>query len=412
MRGSGDITPPEPSLRHNPDFIRLWTGGAVSGLGATITGLAYPLLALSVTTSTGLAGLLGLVALAVGSLTQLPAGSIVDRLPLRGVLVGADLIRIAGTAALAISLILGYLSLWQLLAVAAVNSIAASFSGVAHSVAVRHVVPATQLPQAFALTEGRGHAISLLGQPVGGLLFGAAPALPLVADLASFSVSAALSASIKQPMQPTEKQGTHPRFRQDLLTGLRFLWNEPFLQATLLAAAFYQFVFVGTVFALIAHLTATGVSAFGLGVMFAIAAVGGILGAIVAPALQDRLPLRAMVLIMGWTATTVFAILAAGPQPVIAGALIGCIYFTSAPANAVLLAAQIQRTPTHLQGRVIAAAFLISGLVAPFGAPAAGVLLDAAGPPITFVALAGATAVITIAVHLNKAVRHIPEADL
>ncbi len=230
-----------------------------------------------------------------------------------------------------VSLILGHLALWQLLAVAAINATAAAFSDVVHSVALRHVVTATQLPQAFALTEGRGHAISLLGQPVGGLLYGAAPALPLLADLASFSVSAALSASIKQRMLATvTDESTHPQFRQDLLTGLRFLWNEPFLRATLLAAAFYQFVFVGTVFVLIAHLTATGVSAFSLGVMFAVAAVGGILGAIAAPALQSRLQLKTIILIMGWTATAVFATLTVDPSPVIAGALIGCIYFTSA----------------------------------------------------------------------------------
>lgn len=164
-------------------------------------------------------------------------------------------------------------------------------------------------------------------------------------------------------------------------------------------------MFAGTGFALIAHLTATGVSASSLGLMFGVAAVGGILGALAAPALQKRLQLKTMVLIMGWTAAAVFATLAAGPQPVVAGALIGCIYFTSAPANAVLLAAQMHRTPTHLQGRVIAAAFLISGLVAPLGTPSGGVLLDTTGPTTTFSVLAGATAVITVAVHLNKAMR-------
>ncbi len=287
MTASKDTPALEPLLGYNADFIRLWTGGAVSGLGGAITGLAYPLLALSVTTSAGLAGLLGLVALSIGSLTRLPAGAIVDRVPLRRVLVGADLIRIASTAALTVSLVLGHLALWQLLAVAAVNAIAGAFSDVVHSVALRHVVTRAQLPQAFALTEGRGHAISLLGKPVGGLLYGAAQALPLIADLAFFAVSAVLSASIKQPMLPTTDVITHPRFRRDLFTGLRFLWNEPFLRATLLAASFYQFVFAGTIFALIAHLTATGVSAFSLGSMFAVAAVGGILGAIVAPTQDD-----------------------------------------------------------------------------------------------------------------------------
>ena len=84
-------------LARNGDFIRLWSGGAVSGLGSSITGLAYPLLALSVTRSAGLAGLLGLVALTAATLMRLPAGAIIDRIPLRRVLVAADVLRLITT---------------------------------------------------------------------------------------------------------------------------------------------------------------------------------------------------------------------------------------------------------------------------------------------------------------------------
>lgn len=401
-----DIEPDRVTpLSRNADFIRLWTGGAASGLGATITTLAYPLLALSVTTSTGLAGLLGVVALTAGTLTRLPAGAVVDRVPLRRLLVGADLVRVITTAALTASVVTGHLALWQLLVVAGINACAGAFNDVGHSVALRHVVTAAQLPQAFAANEGRGHAISLLGQPVGGLLYGITPALPLVADLASFGLSATLSANVRHPMRPTTNEDPSPRFRQDLLTGLRFLWADPFLRATLLAAAAFQFVFAATVFALIASLNRTGSSAASLGVLFAVAAVGGVLGAIAAPALQARLSLKTLVVVMGWTAVAAFAGLGWVRTPVLAGALLGCIYFTATPANAVLLAAQMNRTPAHRQGRVMAASFLIAGLAAPLGPPSSGILLDAAGPNTTFSTLAVLTAIITIAVHLNQPMR-------
>ena len=125
------------------------------------------MLALSVTGSAGQAGLVGLAALATATLMRLPAGSLVDRLPLRRVLVGADVVRAACTAALVVSVATGHLALWQLVVVGALNACAGVFSEVAHSVALRHIVPAAQLPAAFALNDGRGHAISLAGQPVG-----------------------------------------------------------------------------------------------------------------------------------------------------------------------------------------------------------------------------------------------------
>lgn len=394
-----------PPLGRNGNFVRLWTGGAVSGLGSAMTALAYPLLALGVTTSAGLAGLLGLVALAVGTLTRLPAGAVVDRVPLRAVLVASDILRLVTTATLALSVLTGHLALWQLLVVVGVNAVAAVFSEIAHSVALRHVVTASQLPQAFALGEGRGHAISLVGQPVGGLLYGIAPALPLAADLVSFGVSAALSATLTHPLLPSQDAEPRRRVRDELLTGLRFLWREPLLRATLLAAGAYQLVYGGAAFALIASLTTAGASAGSVGGLFAVAAVGGILGALATPALQARLALKTMVVVMGWTATAVFAAFAWVNQPQWAGLLLGSIYFTSAPANAVLLSAQIQRTPGRLQGRVMAASFLLAGLAAPLGPPGSGIALDLVGPDATFLGIAALTALITLAAQVNGALR-------
>ena len=158
----------------------------------------------------------------------------------------------------------------------------------------------------------------------------------------------------------------------------------------------------GAVFALIATLTAAGTSATTLGGLFAIAAVGGILGAFATPALQRRLPLKALVVIMGWTAAATFACYAWLHQPLIAGALLGCIFFTTAPANAVLLTAQITCTPAPLQGRVTAAASLIAGMAAPLGPPATGAALDTTTPMLTFLGIAVLTALITTVIHLNR----------
>lgn len=404
---SGPEQTVENPLSRNGDFLRLWTGGAISGLGSTMTALAYPLLALSVTSSAGRAGLLGLVALAAGTLMRLPAGALVDRLPLRRLLVWADLVRVGSTAALMAVVLSGGLALWQLLVVATINACAAVFGEIAHSVALRHVVPATQLPTAFALDDGRRHAVSLAGQPAGGLLYGIAPSLPLVADLVSFLASAVASATITTPMPPSDQPG-RPRLRTDLLTGLTFLWREPFLRATLFAASGYQLVLAAAVFALIAGFTAAGATPADLGIMFAVAALGGILGAIAAPLLQPRLRLSTVVVIMGWTAAVVFAGFASIGQPLLAGALLGCIFFTSAPANAILLAAQITRTPSHLQGRVMAASYLIAGLAAPLGPPISGVLLDTTSRPATFLTIAAFTGIITLAVHRNRPMRATP----
>lgn len=80
-------------------------------------------------------------------------------------------------------------------------------------------------------------------------------------------------------------------------------------------------------------------------------------------------------------------------------------YFFAAPANAVLLAAQMSGTPQHLQGRVMAASFLGAGLAAPIGPPISGFLLDRTNPVIAFSLIAGVTTVVTLAVLFTRAMR-------
>lgn len=261
-------------------------------------------------------------------------------------LVAADLIRAASTTAAAVSLLTGHLRLRQLLVLALVNAFCAVFTQIGHSVALRHVVPPAQLPHAFALNDGRGHAISLTGQPVGGYLYGPSSALPLLADILTFTVSAVLTATIRHPLRDTTPApATRHRFRDELLTGLQFLWADPLLRATLLAAASFQLVFAAATFALIADLNAHGTTPALLGAMFAIAAAGGILGALLTPRLQARFPARTLILVLFWTAAAALTALALTRQPLIAGALLAVVYLIGTPANANLLTAQINRTP-------------------------------------------------------------------
>lgn len=395
----------EASLRRNSDFARLWTAQAASTLGTAMAAIVYPLLALSATGSAALAGLVGLMTLGASTLVRLPAGVLIDRWPLKRVLIITDLIRAAATGAVAVIVLLGQLNIVVLAAAALAGGLCAGFSDTAQSVAVRHVVPPSQLPQAFALNDGRGHAVSLIGQPVGGFLYGIATVMPVVGGVVSYLISAGLCTLIRHPLRETHQHAKPEPLRRELFTGLTFIWHEPFLRSTLLCAAGYQFVFTGVNLAVIATLSNVGASSFSIGVVFSVAAAGGLLGALIAPLIQTRLPPPLLVIGMGWVSAACLAGLAWVDQPLIAGGLLGVVYFVAAPANALLLATQIIRTPTQLQGRVVSAALLIAGIAAPLGAPVAGVLIDQIGQIGTFLAGSAAITAVTIAMHLSRPIR-------
>lgn len=257
-------------LRHNTDFTRVWTSGAASSLGSILATLAYPLLALSITKSAALAGALGFVTLGSALLTRLPAGTVIDRLPVRPVLVLSDLTYAAATFAAGLLLSIGHLSFPILAAVAAVGGMCAVVSQTAHSVVLRDIVEPDDLPHAFALTDGREHAISLIGQPIGGILYAVATSIPLLADAAAHTIAAILSGTIKGPIDrptPTD-QGPSGTRRRDLLTGVRFIRSDPFLRASLTAAAAIGFLLTGANFALTATLRNDGATSAALGMSF------------------------------------------------------------------------------------------------------------------------------------------------
>lgn len=401
----------EVRLGKNADFRCLWSAGVVSMLGSAVSSLAYPLLALAVAGSVAQAGLVGLLGLGVGAAMRLPAGVLVDRVRVRRVLVLCDFLRLLTTTAVLAGVVSGQLALWELALAAVLNAAAGAVHDVARSVALRRVVTDSQLTQAFALDEGRNHITGLIGQPIGGVLYGVAPVLPLAVDLLSFATSAGLSAKISDPLLPVA-DGPRSSLRSDVATGLVFVWRQPLLRTTLLTAASFQLVFSAAVFALIASLEATGTSPSALGLLFGIAGCGGIAGAVATPWLRRRLSLPVLVTIMGAVAALVFSVLAVLHQPLIIGVLLGSIFFLSAPANAVLLAAQVSCTPLALQGRAMSASYLIAGLAAPLGPPLAGLSLDHAGPATTFLGIATLTALISTAIYLRRATLTNPHPEL
>ena len=79
------------SLWRHSDFLKLWSGQSVSELGSQISVLALPLTAVLALHATAFeVGALNAVLMAPFLLFGLPAGAIVDRLPMRMVMVVAD----------------------------------------------------------------------------------------------------------------------------------------------------------------------------------------------------------------------------------------------------------------------------------------------------------------------------------
>ena len=393
-------------LRRNRDFLLLWSGQAVSALGSSMAAIVYPLITLAVSRSVVAAGVVAFAGAVTTALLRLPAGVLIDLWPRKPIMVAADVGRALSTAAIAVALVTGHLTLGLLVVMAVIGAACGALSEPAHGVAVRHLVPDEQLPRAIAQNEARGHAAQLAGQPLGGFLYGLGMVVPVLVDAVSFLLSAVAVGLIRAPLHERDRQWARPKMRRDIVTGARYVWGNSFLRMALLCAAGFQLIFSGMALLIIATAHARGIGSVHIGIAFSIAGVGGILGAWSTGRIHAWLPPAAVIVGLGVVATAALSALAVARHPYVVGALLGCVFFAAAPANAILVATQLRITPTELQARVFSAVVLIAGIAAPIGPLLSTSLFERVGPAVTYTAFAGLAALLTVIMVLSRDIRN------
>jgi MFS family permease len=400
---------PRP-LRRNRDFRLLWTGQALSATGSSMTTVVYPLLALAATHSATMAGVVSFAGLSATALVRLPAGVLADRYPLKPLMVVPDLLRTATTLSIMIVILVGHVTLAQLLVTTVIGSACGAIFESAQAVAIRHVVEPEQLPHALAQDSARGHLAGLVGQPAGGFLYGVGLAVPVLADCVSYLACAGLTVLVRNRMRTGRAPERLGALWRDIPVGLRYVASSPFLRVTLATAVGFNVVFASLTIVIIASEAARGGAAFHLGTALSLGALGGILGAWAAPSLNRRLSPATLVYLFGWTCCVALVLLGQVQNTYLVGVLLAAMFFVATPANATLFAAQIEITPPELQGRVVSAAMLAAGIAAPAGPPLAGLLLDSTGRAPTFLLFAALAAALTVVLHLSPTVRHMHRA--
>jgi MFS family permease len=360
------------ALLRYPQFARIWLGHSLSALGSHLSVLALPLFILHETGSAAVAGLSGTIRLLAYLAVNLPAGVLADRLPRRATLLAADAVRGALIGSIGVSILAGRaFPPAGLIALAVAETAISAVAGPAGIAATRHLVPTERLAAALALGSARGFALRLAGPLLGGVLYQVDPALPFLADALSYAISLVLVLSVRRPLGGGGSRSTP--LTRDIASGLRLIARSRFIVLFMTWAALTNFATGGLSFALILVIGA-GRGAQ-LGTAMAMVALGGMLGAAVAPRLkgvgEDRL-------LRGVTAATAAlgGLIALRPAPLPVTACVAGIAalgpLITVPLNARLFAL----VPDELTGRVQSSLFLVGGSLSPFASAASGWLAE------------------------------------
>ena len=398
------------------DFRLLWTGQTVSWLGTAATQVAAPLVAVTTLHASAFqVGLLGAAIWLPWVLVGIPAGTLVDRLPRRPILVGCDLVSAVLMVSAPVAAWLGLLTLTQLLLVAFLAGVAEVFSATAGQVFLPTVLPPDQLAAGNARLQGGASAAQVAGPGFAGLLAHlGGPVTALAADAASFVVSAVALLRIRARERRVADPG-HESLAAAARVGLRFLVRDPYLRVMASAGSAANFALTAYQTVLIVFLVReVGLGPGMIGLLLSVASVGGVVGAALSGPVARRLG-SARGLFTLEVASGISALLiplTTGGQGLVWLVLGNAGVAAFVVAGNVISASFRQRyCPPELLGRVTASMRMVNYGTMPVAAVVAGVLATAVGLRATMwigTAGVGAAALLLLIGPLTRS-RDLPE---
>jgi predicted MFS family arabinose efflux permease len=371
------------ALLRNRAFILLAAGQAVSTIGTQVSQLALPLLVLDLSGSPALTGVFVALRTVPPLLLLLPAGAWLDRWDRKRVMLLSDAARALTLATIPAALVFGWPILALLGAVALVEGVFNTFFAVAQTACLPRVVGDDQLAQAISIDNTSDQVSRLVGPTLGGALYGLGRGVPFAVDALSYAASVVSLLFIRVPFQQTGGAPTATTLVEDILAGLRWLGRHPVLRVLVILVGGLNFCSYGYPLILIVRAQQLGADAPTIGLLFASGGVGGILGALAAPALQRRLGLGATMLVASWVWVLTWPPYALAPSlPWLAVA--NAVGWVVVPIHGITqLRYRLAAVPDAFQGRVNSVYRLIAFGGQPLALAISGLLLQSVGPVAT-----------------------------
>ncbi len=404
-------------LWRNRDFRLLWLGESTSTVGTNISRVALPLVAVvTVHASTMQVSALTAAAWLPWLVVGLPAGAWVDRLPRRQVMFVCDVACLLLLLSVPVAAWSGALTFGHLLAVALLTGTAGVFLTTAYSVYVPSIVAPELLPEANAKLQGSEAVAQVAGPGLAGLLAQLLGAVAgLVVDALSFLVSAVCLLRIAR-QEETPAIARTRRLRQEIAMGVRLVAADPYLRVLAVFGALTNLTLVGYQSILVVFLVRdVHVTPAGVGALLGLMSAGGVLGALVAPALARRIG-SARALLFSALCSAPFGLLIPLTAPGHRLALVavgGFVVGSGAVSGNVIKDSWRQGyCPRRLLGRVLVTMQVLNYGAIPVGALLAGALGSSIGlRPTLWVLTTGlALAALTLLVGPLARSRDLPPA--
>lgn len=364
------------ALRHR-NYRLFFTGQLVSLTGTWMQSVAQGWLVLRLTDSPALLGLTAAASSLPVLLLSLPAGTVADRLPKRGILLTTQLVAMLLAATLAALTLSGLVQVWHVMALAVLLGVVNAFDGPARQSFTVEMVGREDLLNAIALNASVFNAARTMGPAVAGAvvaLIGEGPAFALNALSFVFVIAGLLM------MRLPPFTGGGGRAGRQLQEGLAYIRGEPRVLALLLqAGGISLFCFVHIPLLPVFARDVLGTGAAGLGALSAASGLGALAAALLLAQGGDKLPRGRMLATAALVYPALMIAFTAARWLPLAMILLGLAGWAGVTTMALTNTLIQSIVPDGLRGRVMSVFTLILMGLSPMGGMAAGVVAQAVG---------------------------------
>lgn len=371
-----------PRLVEVPGYVRFLTASAVSSFGSQVTGLALQILtAVALSASATEIGVVNAARWVPYLLFGLIAGVVVDRWRRKPMMVATDLGRAALLGAIPVLYALDRLTIPALCVFVFVLGMLSLLFEAANQSYVPQLVPKELLNAGYARVQQAGAVAGSTGPLIAGVLIKIMGApLAVLVDAVTYLISGLLLASVKAP-DPVPDRGARRSLGSELREGVVWVYRHRTL-ASIALTSHAMLLFnsmVSTVFVVFALHSLT-IGTVGLGVTYAFASAGVILGGALSGRVARRLDVGAtlvafrLLAAIGWLPL----VLAVRGPWALASVSLGFFLVSLAIGveSPVEMSYRQAVTPERLRGRMNATIRSMNWGMVAVGAPLGGVLAD------------------------------------
>lgn len=400
-----------PSAARRDTGFRSYFGSAVlSYAGDGVRTTAFPLLAVSLSSSPVHVAAVSAAATMPWLIFGLHAGVVVDRVRRARLMVTLQVLRAAVGATVVAGVLTHRLDIAGLAVVAAILGTCEVYYDIASHAILPELVSADRLQWANSrLVAAEVAVFEFAGPALGGLLFAVSAALPVGVDAATFLASAVLLASIRIRTAPQERAAREPLARE-LAVGIRWFIRTPLIRTLTVLSASVN-LGTGGLFAVLVLFAQRwlGLGPAGYGILIAVGAVGSFAGGLLAERITTASGRRAVVAYTAPLAAGCFAVTALAPRLAVTGVALIVFGLAASLFNVIAMSLRQSRTPGQMLGRVVAVHRVACWGAIPVGALGAGAVGSAFG--LRWAIGACALAVLVSWLASVPSLRRIPAAD-